>query len=837
VAFDSARYSEAANRYEALLTQGAGLLTADQKAHCEMRLNECRARLGAGGATILESTLESRKLAREAAVAEYDSYLADSRKALMSGDADAARSHLAAARLRIRSAAQFFAQSENEAFENSLERMKSQIDTAAVAIENRTREEQARQQKRDAELAQEEAANARANKIADAIDRTRALQSEQKYAEALQVVDEILFLDPINPTGLLLREALTDLDIMQRYTELRRKKRVSAANYRLDAEEATIVGPDVMNFADDWPKLSARRGEPIAFADAEDNRRTLALLESRKQPAVIENSTLEEALAFIKQIASVEMDVDWSSLENVGINKETPVSLTLSKVSAKVLLDKVLERASEDPTAGAAWTIKEGMIFIASKEDINRDRVLAIYDIKDLLVVIPDFEEAPEFNLQSVLQSGQGGGGQSPFQDQGGNQQEDEDALSPEELTDQLVEIIQKSVDSEGWEDNGGETGYIQRFQGNLIVTQTPANHREIRNLLSKLREQRSMQVNVEARFLLVSQSFFEQIGFDLDVYWNGRNNQVRSARAGAPTQQIRPSDFFDFTNGGLQRRVQGSVPGGSGGPATGTTQSVILPSPLSVIGTPANSLGLTELLTQGEFASTILGEAPALGIGGQFLDDIQVDFLVKATQADRRTVTLTAPRLTFTNGQSSWVAVATQVGFVSDLTPVVSESAVGFDPQLQVVSEGVVLSVDGTISADRRYVFLTVETAVSKIEGFNNIGITAVAGGQLVNSADTQSFIQTPTVTVTEVNTSVTVPDQGTLLLGGQRLITEGEVETGVPVLSKLPLIKRFFTNRTETKEEQTLLILIKPTILIQTEEEERHFPGISQLQGASGG
>ena len=104
------------------------------------------------------------------------------------------------------------------------------------------------------------------------------------------------------------------------------------------------------------------------------------------------------------------------------------------------------------------------------------------------------------------------------------------------------------------------------------------------------------------------------------------------------------------------------------------------------------------------------------------------------------------------------------------------------------------------------------------------------------MNSADTSSFIQTPTVTVTEVNTSVTVPDQGTILLGGQRLITESQVETGVPVLSKIPILNRFFTNRTETKEEQTLLILIKPTILIQTEEEDRHFPGLEETLKFSG-
>jgi type II secretory pathway component GspD/PulD (secretin) len=77
-------------------------------------------------------------------------------------------------------------------------------------------------------------------------------------------------------------------------------------------------------------------------------------------------------------------------------------------------------------------------------------------------------------------------------------------------------------------------------------------------------------------------------------------------------------------------------------------------------------------------------------------------------------------------------------------------------------------------------------------------------------------------------VQTTVTVPDQGTILLGGQRLTTEQEVESGVPVISKIPILNRLFSNRIETREEQTLLILLKPTILIQNELEERAFPGL---------
>ena len=49
-----------------------------------------------------------------------------------------------------------------------------------------------------------------------------------------------------------------------------------------------------------------------------------------------------------------------------------------------------------------------------------------------------------------------------------------------------------------------------------------------------------------------------------------------------------------------------------------------------------------------------------------------------------------------------------------------------------------------------------------------------------------------------------------------------------GVPVLSKIPILNRLFTNSSTTEDERTLLILVKPTIIIQNEQEENLFPGI---------
>ena len=63
-------------------------------------------------------------------------------------------------------------------------------------------------------------------------------------------------------------------------------------------------------------------------------------------------------------------------------------------------------------------------------------------------------------------------------------------------------------------------------------------------------------------------------------------------------------------------------------------------------------------------------------------------------------------------------------------------------------------------------------------------------------------------------------------LLLGGTTISGEIEREAGVPVLSEIPFLKRAFTNRSYAKDEQVLLILVKPTIIIQREIEQQSFP-----------
>jgi general secretion pathway protein D len=212
-----------------------------------------------------------------------------------------------------------------------------------------------------------------------------------------------------------------------------------------------------------------------------------------------------------------------------------------------------------------------------------------------------------------------------------------------------------------------------------------------------------------------------------------------------------------------------------------------------------------------------------------QFLDDVQVDLLIEATQADSRNTILTAPRLTMHNGQMAWISVQTQQTYVQNLNLSTNAGAIGFTPELGTINTGFSFMVRGVISADRRYVTLEVIFDIGdllELKKSDAFGAVAAGGGDNSSSSQTTPvFIDLPITLSHRIRTTVSVPDKGSALLGGQRSVKEYETEIGVPVLSKIPYINRFFTNRTTSREEKSLLILLRPEIIIQQESEEMLF------------
>ncbi|MBL8888084.1 MAG: hypothetical protein JNK16_15615 [Phycisphaerales bacterium] len=857
-AFNDSKYNEAQAKYSRLRTQFREFLTPEQAKTVEDRLAESKLRLRGttNDSRDLSGFVEQTNVARQQAEAEFNNQLTQAADSLKSGDVIRARDSAARARLILNSNRERFAETEFQSMQGKVSAFLKDVDTKEQELAATQAQKTGAERQAEAKRVADQGASERNRKVREAIDRVRALQIEMKYEEALQVVDQILFLDPINPTGLLLRDVLTSAKIYKQWYETNTKRNTLMAEQALESQTATLPNKGIIDYPTDWPEIIKDRGEPVTLAESVETRITLSTLANTRRPVDFTETPLEKAVDWVAKTGSVKMDVDWPSLEKIGINKDTPVTVNLSTIRLDHLLDLIVSKVSPDPTSSAAWEVQDGVLRFASAEAINKSTLMVIYDIRDLLIEVPDYNNVPQFDLNSALQSSGGGGsGSSPFS--GGQQQQQGPQRTQEERTDELVRILTEQVDPDNWRENGGAVGFVSRFKGNLLITNTPKNHRAIGSLLRRLREIRAMQVNSESRFLLVAQDFFEQIGFDIDVYLNNDNLNL-NGRTGSLQQSgnlfvdpqgvrstinptLRASDFFDPQTGAPLRNFNSQpTPNISNLNSDGTFTIGNTPVNTSVnsntgfgpVGMTSNSLGIVSALTTAPFAAEVAAAGRAFAVAGTFLDDVQVDFLIEATQADRRNVSLQAPRLTTTNGQQANIQITNQLTYISGLTPITNQSAVAFQPITSTLNTGVLMLVRGTISADRRYVTTDITTQISQLVRFRT-GLTfaAVAGGGLNGGGSTaipSGEFQLPEVQVSSVSTTVTIPDQGTILLGGQRIVTEQEVESGVPVLSKIPVLNRFFSNRTESKSEQTLLILYKPTILIQSEQENKAHPGL---------
>jgi len=213
-------------------------------------------------------------------------------------------------------------------------------------------------------------------------------------------------------------------------------------------------------------------------------------------------------------------------------------------------------------------------------------------------------------------------------------------------------------------------------------------------------------------------------------------------------------------------------------------------------------------------------------------LDDLQVSFLLRMTQGRTDAETLTAPKATVLSGESATFSVQDIVTYAlppdqyrsiwTGAYPGGGTQVGGIQqPYVGMTQTGTYLTISPTISRDKKNVLLNIMTQLQDLLRMRTHTIATP-----VETDDTVQVVEYP-VTVPETETSqvmtrVSVPDGGTLLLGGQKITAEIEKEVGVPILSKIPIIGVAFGNRSKIRDQKILLILVKPTIILQEEREK---------------
>ena len=435
-----------------------------------------------------------------------------------------------------------------------------------------------------------------------------------------------------------------------------------------------------------------------------------------------------------------------------------------------------------------------------------------------------------------------------------------------------LIDLIQNTVAPQTWNTVGGQ-GAIQPFPTNLslVISQTQEVHEEIADLLVQLRRLQDLQVAIEVRFIRLNDTFFERIGVDFDFNIQTNVGDPLNLTA-VPTQSnasTYPSNLGILAQPGGRSQTIGLDNTGNPGVALSPFGRLNVFSPTQTTG-QTNAPGFAQNyysipFRQNSFGSATVPSLPGLpdpttsaaNFGFAILSDIEAFFLIQAAQGNTRSNVMQAPKVTLFNGQNATISDQVQRPFVISVVPVVGDFAAAQQPVITVLSEGTAVNVQAVVSNDRRFVRLTLVpffSQIGKIQEFQFEGSRStktktsdeksgvdgeadVANGPGVGAGLTTNIkanreeevrsngttIQQPEFIMTTVTTTVSVPDGGTVLLGGIKRLREGRNEFGVPILSKIPYVNRLFKNVGLGRTTDSLMLMVTPRIIIQEEEEEK--------------
>ncbi|MEX2215657.1 MAG: hypothetical protein WD768_16210 [Phycisphaeraceae bacterium] len=199
-------------------------------------------------------------------------------------------------------------------------------------------------------------------------------------------------------------------------------------------------------------------------------------------PVTIDNTKARDAFRWWSNVTGIPLVINWREMEAAGIDADTLIDLQLRNAPAAAVLSLMLRQLSPDKPL--MYETSDWYIRIMTKEEANKDTVILVYDIKDLTKRIPNFDNAPGFDLNSALSNtssgGSSGGGATSattlFKEGG----DDEIKTTEAERGEELAQLIREMIEPTIWQELGGEHSSVKYFQGRLIVKAPRYVHAQI---------------------------------------------------------------------------------------------------------------------------------------------------------------------------------------------------------------------------------------------------------------------------------------------------------------------------------------------------------------------
>ncbi|MEQ9608793.1 MAG: type II secretion system secretin GspD [Kiloniellaceae bacterium] len=183
----------------------------------------------------------------------------------------------------------------------------------------------------------------------------------------------------------------------------------------------------------------------------------------------------------------------------------------------------------------------------------------------------------------------------------------------------------------------------------------------------------------------------------------------------------------------------------------------------------------------------------------------------------------VSSPQLMVLDNRSATLQVGDQVPVATQSAVAVSDSDAPIVNEIEFRDTGVILTVTPRVNAGGT-VNMDIEQEVSDVV------------------ETTSSGIDSPTIRQRRISSTVAIQSGQTIALGG--LIRDGVTnnESGIPVLSDIPVLGNLFKSTTNTKNRTELLILITPVVirddreaLALTEQLRRRLQSVTPIEGGT--
>ncbi len=374
---------------------------------------------------------------------------------------------------------------------------------------------------------------------------------------------------------------------------------------------------------------------------------------------------------------------------------------------------------------------------------------------------------------------------------------------------------------------DGASANYLPS-SSRLIVKNTLPNLESVDALVEASIAERPTQVEIETKFLEVTQNNLNELGFDWllgqfalaggsGIYGGGGTEGFGRTISNPSYPLVNPATGLPI---GASSGTSGPITAGNRGGAGGR------------FGTAIQVNAVDALLLGGAGVS---GAAPGiLSVAGVFTNP-QFQVVLRALSQNKGVDLVSAPKVTTKSGMNAKIEIVREFIYPTQFDPpqLSANQGTTYSPVVpntpsswETKNTGITLEVVPTVGPDLYTIDLQLVPRVIEFDGFINYGSPVFATVEYNSPLDllprpsftfeaTPNTINQPVFSTREVETTVSVYDGETVVMGGLMREDVQKVQDKVPILGDIPLAGRLFRSNVDQHVKRNLIMFVTASLM----------------------